>query len=220
MPSITRLCPRAILLDSGRILSDGPSHQVVSAYLSSGLGTTAAREWADISKAPGNDIVRLRAVRVRTEEGELADAMDISSPIGIEMEFEVLEDGHILVPNHHFVNEDGVYVFFAADRDPAWRKSPRPMGSYVSTAWIPGNLLSEGTMIVGSAITTPDPDVVHFFERDAVAFQVVDSLDGNSVRGEYAGVLPGVVRPMLKWETRYTAPERETVTAGSERLHS
>src|SRR5829696_8295834 len=33
MPAITRLCDRTILLDEGRILKDGPSHQVVGTYL-------------------------------------------------------------------------------------------------------------------------------------------------------------------------------------------
>src|SRR5262249_15078765 len=37
MPAITRLCERTILLDEGRVVSDGPSHQVVPAYLRSGL---------------------------------------------------------------------------------------------------------------------------------------------------------------------------------------
>src|SRR5437660_266586 len=56
MPAVTRLCPRAILLDEGRILRDGASHEIVSTYLRSGLGTTAVREWNDIGEAPGNDI--------------------------------------------------------------------------------------------------------------------------------------------------------------------
>ncbi|HAF13524.1 MAG TPA: ABC transporter ATP-binding protein [Blastocatellia bacterium] len=205
MPAITRLCPRTILLDQGRVLSDGPSHQVAGEYLSGGLGTTAAREWTDSSKAPGDDIVRLRAVRVRTENGEITDVMDIRRPLAIEMEFEVLQDGYVLSPNYHFFNEHGVYVFLAGDSDPAWRNRPRPRGHYVSTAWIPGNLLAECTMIVGAAVTTPESEVVHFFERDAVAFQVIDSLDGNSARGNYGGHMPGVVRPMLKWDTRYTS---------------
>ena len=136
------------------------------------------------------------------------------------MEFEVLQGGHILLPNHHFFNEDGVYVFVAGERDPVWRNSPRPRGCYISTAWIPGNLLTEGTMIVGSAITTLEPEVIHFFERDVVAFQVIDNVDGNSVRGDYAGPIPGVVRPELKWDTRYIPAERETCAGGSEGLHS
>jgi lipopolysaccharide transport system ATP-binding protein len=202
MPAITRLCPRTILLDAGSVMHDGPSPQVVSTYLRSSIGTTAAREWPDINKAPGNDIVRLLAVRVRTEDGEIADAVDIRRPVGIEMEFEVLRPGNVLVPNYHFFNEEGINAFIAADQDHIWQRQPRPKGRYLSTAWIPGNLLSEGTLIVGAAISTMDPLMVHFFERDAVAFQVVDSLDGDSARGDYAGPMPGIIRPLFRWTTK------------------
>src|SRR4030081_2827583 len=37
MASVTRLCKRAILLDDGRVASDGVSHEVVSVYLQSGF---------------------------------------------------------------------------------------------------------------------------------------------------------------------------------------
>ena len=77
MPAITRLCQRAILLDNGTIARDGISHEVVAAYLNSGLGTTAMRQWSDDAKAPGTAEVRLRAVRVRAEDGRIAEAIDI-----------------------------------------------------------------------------------------------------------------------------------------------
>jgi lipopolysaccharide transport system ATP-binding protein len=211
MAAITRLCPRTILLDEGHVLSDGPSHQVASEYLRRGLGTTAEREWTDISKAPGNEIVRLLAVRVGAEDGEVHDVLDIRKPIAIEMEFVVLQGGHELTPNYHFFNEHGVYVFVAGDNDPAWFNRPRPRGRFVSRAWIPGNLLAEGTIIVGAAVTTREPEIIHFFERDAVAFQVIDNMEGDSARAGYSGHIPGVVRPMLKWDTRYTSEQCETV---------
>jgi lipopolysaccharide transport system ATP-binding protein len=210
MSAVTRLCPRAILLDEGRVLRDGPSHEVVSAYLSSGLGTTAAREWPDPTRAPGNEVVRLHAVRVRAEDGTVTSSVDIRRPVGVEMEFEVLKDGHVLVPNYHFLNEEGVCVFGASEHHTKWRREPRPAGRYVSTAWIPGNFLAEGTLIVGAAISTMDPVVVHFFERDAVAFQIIDSLDGDSARGDYGGPMPGVVRPMLQWTSRRLSLAMET----------
>ncbi len=47
MPAVTRLCKRTILLAEGRVVQDGPSHEVVSGYLNSGVGTSAVREWAD-----------------------------------------------------------------------------------------------------------------------------------------------------------------------------
>jgi len=211
MPAITRLCQRTILLDQGRILSDGPSHQVVTTYLKSGVGTSAVREWPDLKKAPGNDIVRLRAVRVCTKDRKIVDAVDIRQPVGIEIEFEVLKPGYVLVPNFHFFNQEGVNVFVASDQDPEWRQRPRPKGLFRSTAWIPGNFLSEGTLIVGAAISTMNPVIVHFHERDAVAFQVIDSLEGNSARGDFAGTIPGVVRPLLQWKTEFTLHSESVV---------
>jgi lipopolysaccharide transport system ATP-binding protein len=204
MAAITRLCPRAILLHDGKVLADGPSHEVVSSYLSSGLGTTAIREWPDLSRAPGNDIARLHSARVVTEDGKVSDAIDIRRPVGVEMTFEVLTPGHNLVPNLHFDNDEGVCVFILHDLDPAWRKRPRPRGLYTCTAWIPGNFLSEGTLAVGVALSTPDPVTVHFFERHAIAFQVIDSLEGDSARGDYAGPYPGAVRPMMNWTREYS----------------
>jgi lipopolysaccharide transport system ATP-binding protein len=202
MPAVTRLCERTIMIDGGRVLRDGPSGEVVGAYLSSRSGTTAAREWAE-ADAPGDDVVRLRAVRVRRDDGEVGEAVDIRRPVGVEVEYDVLEPGHVLAPNVHFFNEEGVYVFMSGDQDPEWRKRPRPAGRFSSTAWVPGDLLSEGTLFVGAAITTPDPVNVHLYERDAVAFQVVDTLEGDSVRGDWGGHIPGVVRPRLNWTTRY-----------------
>ena len=215
MPAITRICPRTILLEAGTVSFDGPSHEAVRLYLGSGLGTNATREWKDLNEAPGNDIVRLCSVRVRTEGGEVCETMDIRAPVGVEMEFEVLEAGQVLVPNYHFINQEGVCVFIASEHDAEWRRRPRPTGRYISTAWIPGNFLSEGTLIVGAAISTMDPLRVHFFERDIVAFQIIDSLDGNSARGDYAGPMPGIVRPLLNWTSHFTPANSSPPPGGS-----
>jgi lipopolysaccharide transport system ATP-binding protein len=201
MMAVTRLCQRTILLDEGRVLDDGPSHEIVGSYLRSGFGTSAVREWNDVARAPGNEVVRLRAVRIRAESGESSEAIDIRSPVGIEMEFDVLQPGHSLVPSYHFHNEEGVCIFIAVDHDPEWKGRTRPAGHFVSTAWIPGNFLAEGTVVVNAAVSTMSPGIIHFLERDAVAFQVIDSLDGDSARGEYAGHISGIVRPLLKWTT-------------------
>jgi lipopolysaccharide transport system ATP-binding protein len=217
MPAITRLCERTILLDEGHLLQDGPSHQVVSTYLNSGLGTTAAREWPDLTEAPGDDIVRLCAVRVRTEDGQVTDTVDIRQPVGIEIEYEVLRSGHALWPCFYTRNEEGVLLFSAIDIDPDWRGRPRPAGRYVSTAWIPGNLLAEGTIIVAPLMWTIHPTTLHFRERDAIAFQVIDTLDGDSARGDWAGHMTGVVRPLLEWNTQFDPNGREAVATATER---
>lgn len=202
MAAVTRLCERAILLDRGRVVEDGAAHNVVRTYLQRGLGTTAQHEW-ERGRAPGNEVARLCAARIRGEDGAVSEALDIRRSVRVEMEFDVTAPGRILVPNYHFFNEEGVTIFVAHDSDPEWRRTPRPAGRYLSTAYVPGNFFAEGTVFVGVALSTHDPVIVHFYERDALAFQVVDSLDGDSARGDYAGPMPGVVRPLLRWTTRY-----------------
>jgi lipopolysaccharide transport system ATP-binding protein len=213
MSAITRLCSRTMLLENGCIAFDGPSHQALSIYLGSGARTNAAREWKEIDIAPGNEIVRLRAVRVRSQDGQVCESIDIRCPVAVEMEFEVLQPGHVLVPNYHFVNQEGVCVFVAMEQDDEWRRRPRPAGRFISTVWIPGNFLSEGALVVAAGITTMEPMRAHFFERDLVAFHVIDSMDGNSARGDYAGSLPGMVRPLLKWTSKYV-PDNAAMPAG------
>jgi lipopolysaccharide transport system ATP-binding protein len=115
----------------------------------------------------------------------------------------VVTPGHHLVPNFHVFNEQGICVFVAHDSDPEWRRRPRPRGRYVSTAWIPADFLTEGTFVIGAAVSTHESIAVHFYERDAVAFQAVDSMDPRGARGDYAGAMPGVVRPLLRWTTQY-----------------
>jgi lipopolysaccharide transport system ATP-binding protein len=207
MPAITRLCQRAILLEAGQIVQDGPAGQVAGKYLQSDLGTSAARVWPDADESPGNDIVRLRSVHVRSEGGLISEVVDIRQPVYIEMEYEVLTPGHVLVPNYHMYNEEGACVFVTAAVDSEWRRKPRPVGRYTSSARIPGNYLSEGFLVVSADIHTHDPLKKHFHEADVVAFRVVDTLEGNSARGDYAGPMPGVVRPLLRWQTEFTPEE-------------
>jgi lipopolysaccharide transport system ATP-binding protein len=202
MPAVTRLCPRTILLDEGRIVADGPSHQVVGTYLDSGLGTSAVREWPDVAEAPGRELARLRAVRVRLADGQVSEAVDIRKPVALEMEYDVLRSGRQLLPNYHLINQDGIHVIAALEADPAWKGRPRPAGRYVSTAWIPGNLLAEGTFFVNAELYTVNPRSQEFRASEAVAFHVIDTLEGDSARGEYGGRIRGVIRPLLEWKTR------------------
>ena len=201
MGAISRLCQRGILLDEGRILIDAPVNEVVRAYLDSGVGTTASREWLDPRKAPKGNVVRLRGVYVRDEKGEISSALDIRKPVFLEMEYDVLEEGHILMPYFYLFNEEGIRAFTTLDHDPEWRRSRRPKGRYVSRVVIPGNFLSEGTLFVHANMTTINPRLRQFVARDAVAFQTIDSADGDAARGDWAGSVKGVVRPLLEWQT-------------------
>jgi lipopolysaccharide transport system ATP-binding protein len=54
-------------------------------------------------------------------------------------------------------------------------------------------------MTVSVGLRTEIPHIIHCYEEDAVAFQIIESPDGDTARGDYAGRMRGVLRPYLKW---------------------
>ncbi len=203
MPAINMLCDRAIHIDAGHVINEGPAHDVVSAYLINASGTSEVREWNDEQSAPGGEIARLRAVRVRSENGDSTGMVDITKPFRLDMEYDVLQPGYVLSPYFDFYNDEEIHCFAVADTNMTWRRQPRPVGRYVSTVWIPPNLLSEGTVFVSVGLATMKPFSVQFKAESVVSFQVFDRLTGESARGDWMGEWGGAVRPLLNWSTEY-----------------
>jgi lipopolysaccharide transport system ATP-binding protein len=88
------------------------------------------------------------------------------------------------------------------DTSPRWLEPARP-GSYVSTAWIPGNLLNEGLITVQVAVCSLGGMKLrpHAGLDEAVSFHVQDPGEGDSAKGLFTGQWKGVVRPLLEWTT-------------------
>ena len=210
MAAVTRLCQRGILLSAGHVIEDGSAADVVSTYLTSGLGTAMARDYPEDDSAPGDGSVKLRSVRIVDERGGDAEAVDIRRPVGVQMTYDVLQAGHILMPYFRLRNEEGVIIFSAIDQTNNCGKIARTPGRYKSTVWVPGNMLSEGTVYVTATMRTNDRRYRPFWASDAVAFNVIDTMEGGSVRGEWAGRLTGAVRPMLDWSTETDIPTAKT----------
>jgi lipopolysaccharide transport system ATP-binding protein len=203
MQAVSQLCDRAILLEKGSVTLDGPSGDVVAHYLQSVGGSGSTRSWPDVEDAPGDDLVRLLSVRVVDEEGTTADATDVRRPVGIEIGFRILHsDGPAVFPKIKVYNARRNVVFNALDTSSRWREPSSP-GEYVSTAWIPGNLLNEGLITVDVGICSVGLPKLHPHAGcvDAVSFHVQDEGEGDSARGLFTGQLQGVVRPLLEWTT-------------------
>jgi lipopolysaccharide transport system ATP-binding protein len=202
LQGIMQLCDRTILLGDGKIVREGPTHEVVAYYEEQAMGTTAQLVFDDPDEAPGNDLVRLQGVRVIDEAGELATTVDVRHPVGIQISFEVLREGRPIVPKIKVLDQHGAICFNAIDLDPSWHDPTSP-GEYVATAWIPPNLLNEGRHAVDvDVVTIASPKLVpHASAFQAVAFHVYDPAEGDSARGLFQGQWRGVVRPVLEWTT-------------------
>jgi lipopolysaccharide transport system ATP-binding protein len=213
MPAVTRLCPRAILLENASIAADGPAYDVVSSYLSSGTGMTGMRQWDPPS---GDRVAKMHAFYVHGEDGTASDAFDIRNPVLVSLDWEVCEPGHVLTPNFQFFDDENALLFQVIDHDSQWRRRPRPTGRYRSTVIVPGNLLSEGTLSVGASVIKESPFVIHAEEEPCIVFQILDTVEGDSARGDYGGRMKGMIRPLLNWKTEFEpAPDSDVQLEGA-----
>jgi lipopolysaccharide transport system ATP-binding protein len=198
MPTVTSLCSRAILLESGKVVKDGLTSEVVMHYYTSGQSSPAS---ADFSRTHvGDTYVRLIKGEIINGRDEVTLEVNIDEPITVEMTFEVLQDnGPSFVPNFHFYTAGGECAFVSHDT----KKHHFRKGIFASRCSVPSNFLNEGSYFVGLAITSFEAGiVVHFYEKSCLSFNVVDPHEGVITRPDHAIPIPGVVRPYLDWELK------------------
>ncbi len=204
MDAILRLCGRAILLDKGKIVKIGNVREVVELYLKSFLEIPSERLWDD-DNAPGDRYVRIKAVRLKDAEGNVSSSFDVTKPIFVEVEYDVLEpiNACACIVLH---NSMGVMVFISGENhDLSKAYTVKERGRWKAVCEINANLLTDGTYTVRVVILSPRKEAKelwHVDVSDAVSFQTWAPIDGTSARGDYGGGYPAVVMPKLRWESQ------------------
>jgi lipopolysaccharide transport system ATP-binding protein len=155
--------------------------------------------WED-DEAPGDDVVKLRSVRAIGRDGRPVDVVDVRTPVGIEIGFRVLKGAPPIAPKIRVLDAQGQVAFNAIDTNARWHEPTEP-GAYTATAWIPGNLLGEGLMLVDASVVRLGTTRFHHHAGapEAVSFHVQDPGEGDSARGLFLGQWKGAIRPLLDW---------------------
>ena len=201
MNYIASLCNKAIHLEKGMIKEENNVSEIVRNYISKISGRYAEMKW-DYTERPGNEIVQLISVRIVNIHSESSSSLKITEPVGIEMSYEVLKDGHILWLGHNIHNQNGINVFDTHSVDTDLYQKQHQKGLYTSLVWIPGNFLNTGIYFVGCAIFNHLENVIHFHEENILQFNIYDVFDEETGRGLSGKDFPGVVRPIFKWSIR------------------
>jgi lipopolysaccharide transport system ATP-binding protein len=194
MTAVVQLCGKAIWLENGTSRKMGSADDVVREYLTDADDQVAERCWTYPGDAPGDDRVRLLAIRVVQHE-HVTSVIDINEPSRIEMEFEVLKDVRNLLTGIDLVNAMGITLFGVSD----WRPNELAPGRYRKHVQLPGQLLADGRIEVILYLTFYDPERTSVYLPRALTFDAIDSDHPLSVRGHYKGAWPGVVRIALPW---------------------
>jgi len=199
MDSIMRLCSRAILMKNGKIIENGNVSQVIDTYLNTEFGMNSHKSW---SSNNGNSLVKIQSINAHDSSFETCENFKITNKIGITITYEVIKSGHKIHTALNFFNSSGVNIFDSHESETNLYHDKKEIGFYSTTVWVYENLFSEGVILVGVALVTHDPFIVHFHEREAIAFNMIEDLKNSPTRGDYVGSLPGVIRPNLKWESK------------------
>ncbi len=197
MAAINRLCSRAILLDKGMMIADGPAAEITAKYLAGAAEENGVRAW-NADEAPGTRELRLIKVAMYDNDGTPKSVFDVNEDINMRFVYKVG------VPNTSFrlslvFKTQGIAAFSSIE--PAELARPEE-GIYSSVVKVPAHLLAESEYSVSISAFASASGKKHYLSlRDAIYFQVYDSMTNPSARGDYTQNLAGVVSPMLNWET-------------------
>lgn len=200
MSYISGLCDKAILLQNGSMIRSGASSEIINYYVSQII----TYENTSINDGE-NKIVKLIGIRLVDTAGQTKQSFATNEKIGIEMQYEVIQTGHVLWLGYNIHNKDGVNVFDTHSVNTKQYSEPHEAGLHIAKAWIPSNLMNTGIYFVSCAIFNHLEQVIHFHEKDIAALHIHDVFDKENARGVSPGEFPGVIRPLLNWEIEKTS---------------
>jgi lipopolysaccharide transport system ATP-binding protein len=208
LQAVASLCSRAILLNEGKIESQGEVEPVVSAYVSSSaeaISVLREQVWTDRQNAPGNDKIRIRRMAVLPEGERPGGEVDMSTPFRLEVEFWNLVPNTSIIVNICFYALDGSPVFESlSTKETQWHGRPFPAGLFRSVCFIPGNLLNEGTYRIRVLFVSEQS--VKLYDHAEAGMVAISDLRPRNI--SFYGRFIGHVHPLLSWRTEFL--ERET----------
>lgn len=193
MTAVQSLCQRTIWLHAGRVCMDGPSDEVVRAYLSAHASDRADVSWEGMPDAPGTDELRLLSASVRPVGG--GHLIDRRTPFVIEVGFRTTDipPGEVNL-GIHVHNEQDVLAFASTWREAAPMPVPLHQGRHLLRCTVPAPLLNEGMYRI--TINVYRNARLLFQVEEAIGFEIQDS----EREGAWFGRRKGVFRPSLPWE--------------------
>jgi lipopolysaccharide transport system ATP-binding protein len=200
MQSVRSLCERAILLEHGRRIDDGPTDAIVRSYLASiEPADTGVRGWEDPATRPGNDDCKLVRVRVMDDVGDPGASFFSSQRISVGVDLELSTPDPGLVIAVDVVAADGTTVFrsYSTDDDDGPRLGRRT-GPLAVRCPIPSEFLNAGRYLVNVRVHVRGIDGI-INEPALLRFDVTAD-HGASYYIDSHHARPGVVAPVLTWE--------------------
>ena len=203
MLAVRNLCSRGIVLDKGQIVCFDDVSVATEKYLADKSSLSGEVSWSSVEDAPGNQIARLKAVRI-VADGAVTATPSIDQEIVIQIDYWNLEGNGRRFLSVHLHGSLGPQILTSFNKRTAsstydrWAYERYPVGLFRTSCTIPKFLLNTGMHSVSVFIngTMKSDSIVR---RDHILS--LDVQDDPDMRAEYSGEWPGLVRPKLAWQT-------------------
>ena len=198
MAAVKSLCTRGIVLGNGGVVFEGNIDDAIDEYLKNS-NQQAHRKW-EVDNCPKSNFIKLKEVKVVDVDNRITLNHFITNEIKVEFTYEILKENELFTHGFNLFNNQGLHILSSHDKDSDTLINPLSVGIYKKTIIIPGKLLTEGSYSCSFAIMRYCPFFVEFHEENVVGFNVIEIKSDKTMRGNYAGRIPGVIRPLLNWK--------------------
>lgn len=194
--AIRTLCNTGILLNKGKVAFNGGVDEAIDEYLGADRLDKNEIHWDDITRAPGNENIRMLSISVKPKVGEI---LNIDSGVRIEIRFYNAVTNVNLDTTMHLLTIEGTYVLASGVQISTNHDSRE--GFYMATVEIPPQFLNTGGYKINLLFGRDQLYAVCKID-DLVTFEIQNS----TAQGNYKTRSPGVVKPALSWSLVHTAP--------------
>jgi ABC-type polysaccharide/polyol phosphate transport system, ATPase component len=197
MAAISKLCGRALWMNGGRLIDDGPASSIVASYLNAGTEGHAIWKRSDDGKGEKGHVKLAEARLTGAKDGKPTTVMDFDKGVNFEIIYEVKKPNRDIVISAHVMDSEGNILWVSADTDTTdWKGRTREPGQYVSICQIPPCLLRPGRyhLSAGYNVRRNKEKDLH---TNIITFDVSDVGYLFEARRR-----PGMITPLLEWEVR------------------
>jgi len=206
--AVRRLCNRVILLQDGRIVSEGRPDDVIKDYIGSdsegveNSGTLEPFKDSSLSdEIKGYQIIKVRLV---DHAGKPIQEFYMSDGALVEITFKVTESG--IRPRFSLALFDhrGQKIFGSLNNTDTLYDTPLDEGEYRTVCHLPGDFLNDGSFRI--SLTCGEANWSKSCRYDNILS--FHCLDDGILRGDYQGEFTGPLRPRLRWNTQRVAEQK------------
>jgi len=199
LTAIKTLCSRAILLKEGKIFLDDLAESTVKKYATDIQNNILFKEWESELHAPQNTNVVLKKVWITKSDETDVQEIYTNTAFNIHILFKIKRDNSSAGLTIIIYDNENTLAFSSINNlEPNWYGKPMSGGYYESICQIPANFLNNIGYHMNIIIFNKNfSDAITI--KDILIFEIIDSVD---IRGDFFGVVGGIIRPKFEWLTK------------------